>query len=106
MNFNRFPPNYHNSKPKLVLQTFILSSPVSMHFYVYLFSRTSLDCGTPVVPTDGNVTLAISGVTTYGAVAIYACAEGYDISGDETVVCNSSGSWSRLAVCQIKGSRL
>ena len=69
-----------------------------------LFSHTFSDCGAPVVPTDGNVTLTIPGVTTYGAVATYTCAEGYDISGDVTVLCKTSGSWSGSAICQIKGS--
>ena len=61
------------------------------------------DCGNPSKPTNGSVSLAVLGTTTYGATATYSCEEGYDLIGDETIECEASGLWSDASTCSIKG---
>lgn len=61
------------------------------------------DCANPHIPTNGSVSLSLPGITTYGAKAKHSCDEAHDLTGDEAIICEASGSWSGSATCEIKG---
>ena len=64
----------------------------------------TVDCGDPVVPNHGTVTLT-NGLTTVGATAHQACNTGYDISGIADISCGASGSWNAAPVtCSLKSN--
>ena len=66
--------------------------------------RFFLDCGDPPAPTNGQVVLTEAGVTTEGATATQSCNAGYQMSGDGSLVCQASGSWSESVTCASQGS--
>ena len=59
--------------------------------YLFLFF-TAVNCGTPSSPANGQVSHT-SG-TTFGQTATYSCDTGYDLMGDNTRTCQSTGVWS------------
>ncbi|XP_052795332.1 sushi, von Willebrand factor type A, EGF and pentraxin domain-containing protein 1-like [Mya arenaria] len=60
-----------------------------------------LDCNVPSTIDHGNVTVQ---TTTYHSVASYTCDPGYNIIGNRTIQCMSSGNWSRTqATCKPVG---
>ncbi|XP_053399660.1 sushi, von Willebrand factor type A, EGF and pentraxin domain-containing protein 1-like isoform X1 [Mercenaria mercenaria] len=53
-----------------------------------------------IAVTNGSVSLESNGTTT---VAVYSCPNGYEVSGPETLTCNSSGVWdSTPSTCVCK----
>jgi len=48
-------------------------------------------CEVPMRPDNGN--MSVSGYY-YGAVAKFWCLPGYKIAGNDSAVCEQSGSWS------------
>ncbi len=59
-----------------------------------------LACGAPPSPEHGTVNV---GPTTYGAIATYACATGYELVGAATSACQPTGTWSPTTpVCSPK----
>ena len=69
---------------------------------VNLLTCCRLDCGDPT-PTNGSADLPRG--TTYGAVAIVACDEGFDMLGSNYIVCQNGSKWSEVTTCQIKGKQ-
>ena len=64
-------------------------------FYLYK------DCGSP-----GETGYAFTGTTatTYGGTSSVSCASGYEgTASPATVSCDSTGSWSTVTGCTIKG---
>ena len=43
-------------------------------------------------PANGQVTLTAG--TTLGQTAVYSCNTGYNLVGDSTLTCQTSGNWS------------
>ena len=43
-------------------------------------------------PANGQVTLTAG--TTLGQIAVYSCNTGYNLVGDRTLTCQTSGNWS------------
>lgn len=73
-------------------------------FYVHPYIRVSfciIDCGTPA--KTGYAYTSTTG-TTFGETSSVACADGYEgtISAS-TVTCESSGTWTDVTGCTIKG---
>ncbi|XP_045205733.2 CUB and sushi domain-containing protein 3-like [Mercenaria mercenaria] len=58
------------------------------------------DCGSLEAPEDGD----IKGTTsTYQSIVTFSCSEGFDLSGDEKLVCTADGKWNgSTPVCRIK----
>ena len=57
-----------------------------------------VDCGGLESPDNGTVDL--SGGTTFGSTAVYSCDEVFELDGNSSRVCLSSGIWSNEApVC-------
>ncbi|XP_053399661.1 sushi, von Willebrand factor type A, EGF and pentraxin domain-containing protein 1-like isoform X2 [Mercenaria mercenaria] len=59
-----------------------------------------------IAVTNGSVSLESNGTTT---VAVYSCPNGYEVSGPETLTCNSSGVWDSTpstCVCEAPPSPL
>ncbi|AWP11025.1 selectin platelet-like isoform 2 [Scophthalmus maximus] len=53
-------------------------------------------CGPIFFPVAGNVTCVDTVEPfSFGSQCNYACQEGYDLSGDDTLVCLASGQWSK-----------
>lgn len=43
--------------------------------------------------------------TTFGQIARYGCKTGFNLIGNETLICSANGSWiGEEPVCVIKGS--
>ena len=61
-----------------------------------------LDCRDPPTPTHGEVRLTTADFTTYGATAVQSCEEGYDLVGNELIICLADGNWSTSIVCLLK----
>lgn len=51
-----------------------------------------VDCGSLTSPVNGTVRTPAG--TTLGATATYVCSTGYELAGNETRTCESSGLWS------------
>ena len=51
-----------------------------------------LDCGPLSKPDNGDVVLNAS--TKYEAVANYSCNDGFQLVGDTSRICQSTGTWS------------
>ena len=51
-----------------------------------------VDCGSLEAP--GNGTIDLSEGTTFGSTAFYSCDENFELVGNSTRVCLSSGVWS------------
>lgn len=61
----------------------------------------SIDCGLLRPPENGNVNYP-SGRTSYGSVAEFSCNLGFSLVGQQTVICQSSGSWNgNTPTCQM-----
>ena len=58
------------------------------------FSPAAVDCGTLTDPQNGEVTLT---ATTFMSTATYGCNSGYTLSGNGTLTCEASGTWSDTA---------
>ena len=57
------------------------------------------DCG---IPTSVNHSTALySHGTLVGANATYTCSNGYKVSGQHTIVCQSTGKWANEPYCFI-----
>ncbi|XP_052275321.1 deleted in malignant brain tumors 1 protein-like isoform X1 [Dreissena polymorpha] len=52
---------------------------------------TSVDCGTPIAPSNGNVA---SNSTSYGSVSTVSCNNGYFVKGNYTRVCGNNQGWT------------
>lgn len=52
-----------------------------------------MDCGNPPRVDHGKVTLA-SNATYYGAIALYACDDNYELDGVSRRLCQENGTWS------------
>ena len=60
---------------------------------------TVVDCGALSDPANGRVNNTAG--TTYGQTATYSCNTGYDLVGDATHTCQSTGLWTGSApTCQ------
>ncbi|XP_053387243.1 sushi, von Willebrand factor type A, EGF and pentraxin domain-containing protein 1-like [Mercenaria mercenaria] len=64
-------------------------------------SCTIVDCGDPT-PIKG---LADQNETTYGAVVEITCLDGYNITGNSTIICEQDGGWSSTPVCDPTGMK-
>ncbi|XP_072887020.1 zona pellucida sperm-binding protein 3 receptor-like isoform X2 [Hemitrygon akajei] len=51
-----------------------------------------IECDHPLPISNGRVTVGEE--WTYGAEAIYSCAKGYTLTGQETIYCTDTGTWS------------
>ena len=60
-----------------------------------LFPSTAVDCGTLPNPVNGRVNHTAG--TTLGQTATYSCNAGYDLVGNSTRVCETTGLWSGSA---------
>ncbi|XP_053397800.1 neurogenic locus notch homolog protein 1-like isoform X1 [Mercenaria mercenaria] len=58
-----------------------------------------LDCGTP--PAVANGAVLYPGGTLVSATATYTCDAGYYISGDTSIECQDTGSWTNEPFCFI-----
>ena len=57
------------------------------------------DCG---IPTSVNhSTVLYSHGTLVGANATYTCSNGYKVSGQQTIICQSTGKWANEPYCFI-----
>lgn len=62
-----------------------------------------VDCGALPAPPNGSVATP---TTTYQSTATYACAPGFDRSGEATRTCQANGTWSGSApTCGCGGGR-
>ncbi|XP_053398307.1 CUB and sushi domain-containing protein 1-like [Mercenaria mercenaria] len=61
---------------------------------------TIVDCMTPTI-INGEISETPRG-TTYGEIAIMACADGYTLDGNAFVTCQADGSWTTLPTCDIR----
>lgn len=52
-----------------------------------------MDCGAPANIQNGKVTLA-SNATYYGALALYACDNNFELDGVSRRLCLENGTWS------------
>lgn len=59
------------------------------------------DCGIPNIKNGKTQTLD---GTTFGKTGAISCDNGYTLSGDRTVRCEASGSWSASSTCLPKGN--
>ena len=60
---------------------------------------TVVDCGNLTDPDNGSVNHTAG--TTNGQTATYSCDTGYNLVGDSTHTCQTSGNWSgRAPTCQ------
>lgn len=67
-----------------------------------IFKLIFLDCGVLNRPLNGSVTMKHG--TTFGQIARYSCEDGFNLIGNETLICSANGSWSREEpVCKVKG---
>ena len=55
-----------------------------------------VSCG--VLPDPDNRTVTLNG-TLLGSIATYTCDSGYAVVDDVTRICQTSGTWSRVAGC-------
>ena len=62
------------------------------------------DCGHPPVLANGTTELNSSNQTTFGSTAYQSCNTGFNISGEGTIECLSSGYWSESSVCNLIGN--
>ena len=69
----------------------------AIRYCVSLFS-TAMDCGSLTNPGNGSVSTTAG--TTFGETATYSCNTGYNLVGDNTRMCQTSGAtveWSGSA---------
>ncbi|KAF0042196.1 hypothetical protein F2P81_005728 [Scophthalmus maximus] len=60
------------------------------------YNSTLKKCGPIFFPAAGNVTCVDTVEPfSFGSQCNYACQEGYDLSGDDTLACLASGQWSK-----------
>ncbi|XP_052243416.1 uncharacterized protein LOC127853188 isoform X4 [Dreissena polymorpha] len=65
---------------------------------------TARDCGPPPELLNGSHT---QGKTTFNSSIEYSCNHGYDLTGNNTIVCLENGLWNKLgATCIIKDCNL
>lgn len=57
------------------------------------------DCGTPPIVDNGDVSYPQGSLVD--ATATYTCNDGYYVSGDSVVTCESTGSWTVEPFCFI-----
>ena len=77
-----------------------------IHVYqllLYLLTYSSTDCGDP---TPGDGTAITDSGTSYGQTADLTCNQGYTLTGDTTVTCQATGTWSGAATCTVQGNYL
>lgn len=48
---------------------------------------------------QGGVVKSVTCSSNYGSVATYECFEGYNLSGNSTMVCGEDGSWKGSVSC-------
>lgn len=60
--------------------------------YKIIFLFSVVDCGNLESPDNGTVDLSEG--TTFGSTAFYSCDEIFELVGNSTRVCLSSGVWS------------
>ena len=63
---------------------------------------TAVDCGTLPDPVNGQVNDTAG--TTFGQTATYSCNTGYDLVGNSTHMCQTTGVWSGLYIIELKWS--
>ena len=61
------------------------------------YSFIEKDCGEPA--TVANSTKTANG-TLYGDTIEYACNEGFNLNGGDTITCQATGIWSAEPSCQ------
>lgn len=49
-------------------------------------------CSSLTSPSSGHVTVTTDNTTT---TAVYQCASGYQIVGEDTLICTITGQWSQ-----------
>ena len=64
-----------------------------MIFCLHVAPSSVRDCGTP--PTIDNATPTTPTGTTFGATAVYACNENYELEDPsvDTLTCGTTGTW-------------
>ena len=64
----------------------------------------AVDCGELRSPSNGVVDYED---TVFQSVATYSCNKGFEISGEETRICNEDGSWlGSMPSCKRKSLKL
>ena len=61
--------------------------------HTYLFIIGIVQCDALFDPDNGNVSTNGTGFGI-GDIATYFCDDGYDLIGNDTITCQSNGSWS------------
>ena len=60
------------------------------------------DCGRGFKLDGGQVDFT-GHPTTYNSNVSVSCLDGYDLNGDNYIICLASGQWSKTATCVAKG---
>ena len=60
-----------------------------------IFDLTPLVIECPSLPNPANGTVTVTGLTP-GSIATYTCNNAYQLLGDNTRTCNSSGLWTNM----------
>lgn len=70
---------------------------------------SEITCPAPVVPRSGHIVAATTGrklrsrVYKVGALVRFACAPGYQLLGEASVICTDNGTWSHESpVCKVR----
>lgn len=58
-----------------------------------LWFSADVDCGSPEIAENGKVVLP-SNATYYGALALYACQQNFELDGVSRRLCLENGTWS------------
>ena len=72
---------------------------VDEHLLIISFFFTDMNCSTLTDPSNGQVSYTAG--TTFRQTATYSCNAGYNLVGDSTRICHTTGRWSGSApTCQ------
>ena len=73
---------------------------------MYLILYTSVPCSLLFDPNNGsiNCSLGYDRVTSYEDTCSFTCNTGYKLTGSDTRICQSNGSWSGSDVVCTKGN--
>ena len=67
------------------------SAMISMHTYF-----TIVNCSSLTDPNNGNINCSLrdNGAPSYEDTCSFTCNTGYELTGSDTRICQSDGSWS------------
>ena len=75
-----------------------------MYVPIYIYIYTDIKCGNLSTPSNGRIMSCSSGrvgVGYEGDTCSFTCNTGYELTGSDTRICQSDGSWSGIdSVCR------